>query len=427
MAQGQRRDWLAKRRRAMGYSQESLAYEIGADPSTVRRWEQGRRNISARWRQPLAEALKLTLHDLDVLIAANDETVLAYRTAAPVMVTSEPDEREDDVQRRQFMTAAVALAVGIPSSLQSLLSPSTEMTPSVEDIRELQTTVAKLAERDSAFGGGALCDVAITFYDSTERWLRQPVDRDVAVTLQELHRDLGVWIGWLAYDACRPAQARRYLHDAIAHARVASDPVHEVQAMAHLSLLLAENGQADEAIQCAQLAQRISSGWPAPRTGGLLHLRLARAHAYLGESEDVHRELAAAEDYLNESPGDQDPLWIRQNVTPSELPASAGTSYVAMDEAKQAVTTLQQAVESPCPGQGYTVSRTVSLADAILQTGDASEASRIALQMTPKLGTVQSERTGKKLRRFRRDIGAYAATTPKAGEFVEAYDGVSAA
>ncbi|WP_229360121.1 helix-turn-helix transcriptional regulator [Streptomyces albidoflavus] len=58
---------LAERRRAVGYSQETLAHLLGVDRTTVGRWESGRVFPQPPQRRGLANALGLSLDELDCL------------------------------------------------------------------------------------------------------------------------------------------------------------------------------------------------------------------------------------------------------------------------------------------------------------------------------------------------------------------------
>jgi transcriptional regulator with XRE-family HTH domain len=62
------RSELQARRRAAGYSQESLAFTIGTSVNSIRSWEQGVRSPRPRFRAPLAEALSVSLPELDRLL-----------------------------------------------------------------------------------------------------------------------------------------------------------------------------------------------------------------------------------------------------------------------------------------------------------------------------------------------------------------------
>jgi transcriptional regulator with XRE-family HTH domain len=63
---------LAQRRRIVGLSQEALAEQLGVDRTTVIRWERGD-NEPQPWQRPnIAMALKVSVEELDVLLACAD-------------------------------------------------------------------------------------------------------------------------------------------------------------------------------------------------------------------------------------------------------------------------------------------------------------------------------------------------------------------
>lgn len=65
-----RRDALAARREVLGFTQETLAHQLGVELSTIGRWERGTLTPQP-WRRPdLAKALKLSLEELDGLLSA---------------------------------------------------------------------------------------------------------------------------------------------------------------------------------------------------------------------------------------------------------------------------------------------------------------------------------------------------------------------
>lgn len=63
-----RRDALAARREALGFTQETFAHKMGVEFSTVGRWERGTLTPQP-WRRPgLAQALQVSLEELDTLL-----------------------------------------------------------------------------------------------------------------------------------------------------------------------------------------------------------------------------------------------------------------------------------------------------------------------------------------------------------------------
>jgi transcriptional regulator with XRE-family HTH domain len=100
-----RRDALASRREALGFTQETLAEKLGVDRTTVGRWESGKLSPQP-WRRPkLAKALKLSLAELDGLLhPAQPQIVVGCQP------TGEPVESAAavNVDQRQHVDAALA-------------------------------------------------------------------------------------------------------------------------------------------------------------------------------------------------------------------------------------------------------------------------------------------------------------------------------
>jgi transcriptional regulator with XRE-family HTH domain len=59
---------LKRRRKARGYSQESLAEYLGVDRVTVGRWERGECEPHAYARPQLAKALQVSANELEALL-----------------------------------------------------------------------------------------------------------------------------------------------------------------------------------------------------------------------------------------------------------------------------------------------------------------------------------------------------------------------
>lgn len=77
------RPQLAARRRAVGFSQESLAAAIGVTSNAVAKWEQGHSTPRARVRAPLADALEVTAVELDRLLDTSMLQTAAGHSIAP--------------------------------------------------------------------------------------------------------------------------------------------------------------------------------------------------------------------------------------------------------------------------------------------------------------------------------------------------------
>jgi transcriptional regulator with XRE-family HTH domain len=94
-----RRQRLAARRRAAGFSQEQLAGHLGVERSTVIRWESGETAPQPWLRPKIASALLVSIEQLDELL---DENGLS---------DSDTDSRLDHAQRRPASADLVTVAL----------------------------------------------------------------------------------------------------------------------------------------------------------------------------------------------------------------------------------------------------------------------------------------------------------------------------
>jgi transcriptional regulator with XRE-family HTH domain len=86
-----RRRRLAQRRRAVGLSQELLASRLDVERSTVVRWESGETEPLAWIRPKLARVLRVSVDQLDELLAKEPRLASAHeRSAPPEAVTPSP-------------------------------------------------------------------------------------------------------------------------------------------------------------------------------------------------------------------------------------------------------------------------------------------------------------------------------------------------
>jgi transcriptional regulator with XRE-family HTH domain len=82
-----RRHRLAERRKAVGYTQEQLAEQLGVERTTVARWEAGD-TAPQPWQRPnLATALRLSIDEVTALFADSDDSALPQ--LAPVQTETE--------------------------------------------------------------------------------------------------------------------------------------------------------------------------------------------------------------------------------------------------------------------------------------------------------------------------------------------------
>ncbi len=321
-------------------------------------------------------------------------------------------------------SAAVLTAIGLPPDLGGLLSSADG--PDVLGVEQLglfEAAIEVLEQRDATSGGGAALDVALTLHDRVTGWL-QRVTPDLSKSVQVLYCELGALIGWLAYDAGKPALAKQYVNETLVGARFTEALNADLRAMNSLCLLLSDKGRPYEALQCADQAKRVATGRTTARTQALLHVRSARTYAKLGDAKAFRLEFGLAEAHLHqaEEAGSNDPPWVRF-LDDAELAAVVGGSYLLLGQPGPAAEAYRTAVEASAPTDFRNgVSRTLWLAEALLRQGDVSLASTTALATITDARGLASARVIRRLHRLRRTIEGYTAAVPAAADFADAYD-----
>ncbi|MEW2498488.1 helix-turn-helix transcriptional regulator [Streptomyces nodosus] len=265
-AVARRRHRLAQRRRAMGFTQDSLAERLGVDRTTVVRWETGTASPQPWMRPRLANVLEVSVEAL-VDLLQEDEGPDVGRAAQKDLL---PDPARVDLTtiaalRCKFDELA-ALYDRAPSA--SLLAKGGEYL----------SLIALMARRAP--------------HGRTER------------ELLALQADALTLMGQLVWDASQRrdhATARGYYDESVQVARRLRDQTLEGRALlrtCYVALYGAQDPRSglDLALQAATIARPTS-----PSVTGLALLHAGEAHAMLGEAKDCERNLAAARQQLEQT------------------------------------------------------------------------------------------------------------------------------
>ncbi|WP_255510630.1 hypothetical protein [Micromonospora sp. WP24] len=343
-------------------------------------------------------------------------------TAATDLATKNHEEGAT-TNRRQFHAVA-ALAGITPTGCFELLAPRADPPPTVgmEQVRYAGSLVDEFRKADAEAGADTLCDIAMQVHERLSAWAAKAAySRSVADALQSSLADLAIQAAWLAIDADRRAEARPYLNEAIARARIADDSRVEVRALACMSLLLRED-RPGEAVHCAEAALRASAGFTTPRLRTLLHLRAAYAYATLRDTFSFDREITRARRAFDGGSHEDDPPFI-SFVTAQEVTGIQGLSYLALERPDRAADCFRAVTGSPsATHRRNNVYYTVQLARAASQHGDVGEAVLAGMRALPEVGQVRSGRVARLLADVRSRLAVAGRSAPPALNFVEAYD-----
>lgn len=298
---GTRRTALARRRRALGMSQEDLAGRLHVDARTVGRWEAGTGEPQPWLRSGLARALQVTLNELDVVLQ-------------PAGV--EGVERGEEADLPALAIALDRLDAGYATTPSIVLLPTAN--GHIDQISALRDRARSSAER------------------------RQ---------LDILEARTRIFLGQVLWDAAQRRShttAEAQLDQARYLAERCHDPAVESAAVLRRSYLAlygrrnAEDGLALTA-RASEVARDVS-----PAIVALANLHSAEAHAMLGEARACRALLSAADGAVARIDTDDPGLSI---YAPSVVARMTGSCLIRLGDYGAALSALAQAEQESPPAK----------------------------------------------------------------------------
>ncbi|MGI9098486.1 MAG: hypothetical protein ACR2H2_08355 [Solirubrobacteraceae bacterium] len=224
--------------------------------------------------------------------------------------------------------------------------------------------------------------------------------------------------GWLAFDAGRHDDARRWWLEAMQWARLADSERVEVVTMAAMAWGASDQGRPREAIQLATAAQSTAGRVATPRLNSMLLAREALGYAGRGDTTKAHAAMRRARGFIDQA-RDDDPEWIvfygAANFASNEcrVALTLGDAVAAEDAARAAV-----ALNDPV---GYPRNRAlylIRLAEILVQRREIDEGVATATQAAVAAAELDSSRVSRGLRALARSLGPLG-DDPGVGEFLE--------
>ncbi|MDH6135814.1 transcriptional regulator with XRE-family HTH domain [Kitasatospora sp. MAA4] len=148
-----RRENFAKRRKALGFSQESLAQAVEVDRSTVGRWENGETEPQPWHRPALCRELRVTAEALDALLMISSKAALVPVAPTTRIILAGP-ESDDELDAMELARRVTASDVGSETLLRLELAfhdlarkyPSSPPQDLLERVRKYARYVAGLLD-----------------------------------------------------------------------------------------------------------------------------------------------------------------------------------------------------------------------------------------------------------------------------------------
>ncbi len=343
---------LAKRRKALGYSQERLAHALGVDRTTVQRWENHKVSPQPPIRPKLAELLNIDLDELDVLVAPPPPPDEA--AGLPSSDDHHGSGDIDDMIRREFLRA-----IAVTGALTAL--PLDEAEALAEGVR--RGTSSDFARMNShlwqvyqlARSKGSVYPIVRDQLTSLNGALANRSDAEVRA-LCSAAGDLFQLAGELSFDG------NRYT-DAAASYMLAASASKDAKAFDLWACALTRQAYVDvyegryrEAAGVLSAAERVAKrGDSSLSTRHWVAAVQAEAFAGLGDLTACERALDEAEEVQNLATPAHNGGWLRFDG--SRLAEERGARYVQLGRLDLAETALTTALKQGALAQGQSFRR----------------------------------------------------------------------
>ncbi|WP_369182776.1 helix-turn-helix transcriptional regulator [Streptomyces sp. Y1] len=326
-----KREQLAQRRKDAGYTQETLADELGVHRSTVVRWERGRGEPQPWMWVKLARLLKISTVELRKLFATSDQLLPAARpmprprvegrnplTQLPgfgdagaarlgsgdagqgaAAVGSSMAMMGDEVRvgcrtsdgriifvtmpRRAILRTATATAgTAMVSAFAGPTAPPKPvvLSPDVNPVQNMRQLRKSLVGCDNVLGPWNVVATAQDHVRLIQQLRRDASGRD-RQDLMQLQAEYAEFCSWLYQDSGDHRAAQYWADRAVDWSGAAADHDLTVYITARKAQLAGDMKDPQEAVDLAESAQRLAT--PGSRLGALGAVFGAHGHALLGD------------------------------------------------------------------------------------------------------------------------------------------------
>lgn len=436
-----KRHALTQRRVIQGHSQETLARALGVELTTVGRWERGETSPQPWLRPKLADALAVSLKELDHLLAEGQPTtamVTWYVVDDPVL--SAPWSQrgtvavavllsggDDQVKRRGFLalsgtTLAAPAHQWLVHEPEPLVSGLSGHRVSTELADRFPAMIAELRTMDDAAGGGPVLALAQHEFGWVAGLLdRASYDEPTGHKLHLALAGLGQLASWGAYDSGQPELAQRYDIASLRAAHTVNDRPLGAYTLGKMAWQATRQGRPAEAVTFIETALVGVRGQETPALLADLYTKQADAFATLRDSSRCIATISKARSQVEQlSPGDDllHLYWVR----PAVITAYAGQCLLQLGNADQATRLLDEGIA--LFEESFTRDRQAYLthsADALSRPGkqrDLDAAAARGMEAIHVAECLDSTYSTDLLRNLYRQMQPHA-TVPAVGDFLD--------
>jgi tetratricopeptide (TPR) repeat protein/transcriptional regulator with XRE-family HTH domain len=213
--------------------------------------------------------------------------------------------------------------------------------------------------------------------------------------------------GWVSFDAGYHTAAQRYWVTALHAAHAADERIVGANVFKNMALQCVDFGRPREALELAEGAVA-SLGTVSGRVRAMLEMRLARAHAALGDAAACGRAMVVSEKALARQ-SNADPGWSHL-FDESEFQAQIGQCYADLGRLGQADEWFAQALERhPRTRIRDRATYLLRRASVLVDLGRLDEGCALALEAVPLLAGTRSRRNAHRAGDLRRRLRRWPA------------------
>jgi predicted XRE-type DNA-binding protein len=353
-------------------------------------------------------------HRVDQTGTLTPSRAATYTRDQVLLIPPGRDERDEPVDRREFLTASAgALAAAPMLNLLTALDQAalpTEVRPI--DIAQVRSAARLFTRWSHTYGGGVVRQAVIAQLRYSAELLEARCPEQLRPELFSAVGDLSGVCGFMAFDGYQFDDAKRMFVFGLSCAEEAGDWHLRARLHRNLAQQTTWRGDPDNGVTYTDMALVRPDRLTASELAWL-HTARGRALASLGRTQEALRAIGHADQaFAARKPGD-DPPWMGHYDEPEH---AASTGYclfplalrgTALDEAARR---LRAAMDGY--GTGYVRSKAASgitLATLLLSVGDPHEGLTVGNQVLDTAQGLQSLRVTDQLRQLRQAAGRHEA------------------
>jgi transcriptional regulator with XRE-family HTH domain len=211
---------------------------------------------------------------------------------------------EDPVRRRAFIastTGTAAAAMPIARQRRSV---------GMSDVARAAAAMNELVEADDHQGGHAsLAAAALQGRTGVLELQQRNASDRVRRALYALAAEYTTIAAWSCIDLRELDRAQTYLHESTTFAGLSQDPATGMRVWVNMAMLAYQRRNWTEHLAAAQAAEATPASRRDPFFGSMGRVRVALAHATLGDSRAAERSLSAAQSTLRKAEDGDHPRW----------------------------------------------------------------------------------------------------------------------